>query len=401
MLIKLIRLFRGYVYFSVIGTYPERFINVLNKSGITYWNMIPKHGKLTGYMLVYDYKNIRPYAKGASVKLRCIKKSGFPFLLKKYSFRKGAVIGAVLALAVMFLLSNFVWDIKINGRERLSTSEICSALEDCGLKRGVLKSSVDFEAVERKLIMKIPEIRWISINALNGIAKVEIKEEIKKPKVKKGKYPCNLTADSDGIITKTIVNKGTCEVKKGSAVMKNQVLVSCVVKGTNEAENKLSFVHSNGKIYADIEYEKKFIIPNKKNNIILNSNYNEKSNLNFLWTSLPLKLDCPKSEIYGEIPYEKSLVFNNVTLPIGISSRKIYGFTETEKILDKSSAKKLLLKQSRLSEIFNIGKYSVKDIKYSFKEINNSYKLTSTYTVNKNIAKVRRVQVKKSKKHNR
>ncbi len=401
MLIKLIRLLRGYVYFSVIGTYPERFINVLNKNGITYWNILPKRDKLTGYMLLYDYKNIRPYAKGASVKLRCIKKSGFPFLVKKYSIRKGVAIGAAIALAVMFFLSNFIWDIKLNGGETLSAAGIYSALEDCGLKRGVLKSSVDFEAVERKLIIKIPEIRWISINALNGIAEVEIKEEIKKPKVKKGKYPCNLTAESDGIITKTIVNNGTCEVKKGSAVMKNQVLVSSVVKGTNEAEDKLSFVHSDGKIYADIEYKKEFIIPKKNNIMILNSSYNEKTNLNFLWTSLPLKLDCPKSEVYGEIPYEKSLVFNSVTLPIGISSRKIYGFTETERTRDKSFAKKLLLKQSRLSEIFNIGKYNVKNISYSFKEIKNSYKLNSTYTVNKNIARVRRVHIKKSKKHNR
>lgn len=395
MLIKLIRLLRGYVVFKASGKFPERLINILNKNGVVYWDILPDGKDYIGSMLLYDYKKIRPLAKKAEVKLRCVRKRGFPFAVNKYRARKGLLLGAVLGLVIMYALSGFVWDVKINGADKLSEASINSALEECGLKSGVLKSSVDFEAVERKLIMKVPEIRWISINALNCIAEVEIKEEIKKPKLKKGKYPCNLTAECDGIITDTVVKKGTCEIKKGSAVIKNQLLVSCVVKGTNEEEDKLRFVHCDGKIYADIKYKKKFIIPKKNNNIILNSNYTEKTNLNFLWFTTPFTLNSSSGEFKSENFFNEALKLNGVTLPLSLEKSKLYEFKRAENKLNKASAEKLLIKNSRLSEIFNIGKYKIVKDKYSLKEIKDNYILKKSYIVNKNIAVEKKVKIEK------
>lgn len=393
MLVRIIRWLRGYVIFSVSGNYPERFINILNKSGVTYWSLLPSGKSYTGGMLLYDYKNIRSSAKKASVKLRCERKSGLPFMIKRYSKRKGVLIGAVLALILMYTLSNFVWDVKVNGAETLSSARINTALEECGLKSGAFKYSLDFEKIERGLIMKVPEIRWISINALNCIAEVEIKERFKKPKRKSRKYPCNLVAGEDGIITDTFISGGTCEVKRGSAVIKNQLLVNCVVKGTNEAEDKLSFVHSSGKVYADVVYKKSFIIPKTNNNIILNQNYTDKSNLSFLWLELPFILNSPEHNNGLNIFYRESLSSNGVTLPLGIKTQRIYNYKNSESIIDNKKAKILLKKKAILSEAFNIGKYRIKRYKYSFKEIKDAYKLKVKYIVNKNIAKKQRVKI--------
>ncbi len=396
MLLKLIRWLRGYIIFSLSGKYPERFINLLNRSGVLYWEFYPDKGGYKGKMNLYNYKKIRTLAKKASVKLRCEKRSGLPFYINRYRKRKGLFIGAALAVIIMYVLSGFVWDVKLCNVENLSVSDLKAALYDSGLSVGVYKNSLDLETVERNVIFKVPKVRWIQINALNCIAEVEIKEEIEKPKSEKNeKYPCNLIADSDGVITKIIVGAGFCEVKKGSAVMKNQLLVNSVVKGENEAEDKLSFVHGKGKIFADVKYEKEFIIPKRNNIIIPNSNYNEKTNVNLLWFTFPAGFSCSVDKIQSEIFYESGFEVNNVTLPIGFSSNRVYGFKPEIKNLGKAEAKVLLKNKALLYEKFNFGKYMVKKAENSFLELKDSYKLKVDYVVNKNIAKKHRIKILK------
>lgn len=401
MLIKLVRFLRGYIVFTLSGKYPERFINLLNGNGIVYWNLLPENKSYTGCMLLCDYRKIRRLTKKTSVKLKCKKRAGLPFIIKKYSMRKGLAIGGISALIIMYFLSSFIWTVQINGAENLSRAKIINALESCNLKPGAYKNSLDFESIERELLLKVPEIRWVSVNALNGIAKVEIKERLLKPKLKTKKYPCNLTAAEDGVITDTIVNNGTCEVKKKSAVVKNQLLVSCVVEGTNEAEDKLTFVHSDGKIFADVNYKEKFIISKKNNNIILNSNYYEKSNLILLHLTFPIFFNCPSGDLNTKSFYQKNLSANGVTLPLGLDSVRSYDINKSLEIINKEKAKILLEKKANLYEVFNYGKFKVKKKNYSIKELKDKFILKADYKVNKNIAQPKRVKISDKSKTER
>lgn len=389
MLVKLIRFIKGYVIFSLTGRYPERFINLLNRNGISCRELLPGKEKYIGQMSASDYLKIRKTARKSSVRLRVEKKAGLPFLIKKYKVRKGIAAGAVLAVIILSLLSMFVWDVKLNGAEKLSESSIHSVLESSGLKPGAFKPSVDFEAAERELQLKLPQIRWVSINALNSIAEVEIKEKFKKPALKKGKSPCNLTASEDGVITDTVISAGTCMVKRGTAVSENQLLVSTVVEGTNELQDKLSYVHCEGKIYADVIKKRTFSLDKKIKVIFPDRNYTEKSSLKFLWADFLIKPASPNVEFNCPVFHKKRLSFNEVKLPLGINCIDIYGF----KKFDKLNNKILLKKKAFLSEAFILGKYTIKRKKYSFKEIKDRIILDSTYIVNKNIAVKRRVNV--------
>ena len=268
-----------------------------------------------------------------------------------------------------------------------------SAMEECGLKSGELKSSLDFESIERKLLLKIPEIRWISINAVNCTAEVEIKEKFKKPKLKNEKYPCNLVALDDGVITKPIAKSGTCTVKIGSAVIKNQLLISSIVKGTNEQEDKLRFVHSSGKVFADVKYIRDFIIPKSNNKTIINDNYLEKSNLKLLRFEFPVSFNSSSSEHVLKSFYQKNVLQNGVTFPLGLNSIRIYDIKSEKENLDYKRAKILLKKKALLSQAFNIGKYRIIKNKISIKELKDAYKLKCAYLINKNIAVKQRVKI--------
>lgn len=390
MVLLLLRFIRGFVDFRVSGRFPERFINLLNRRGLSYWDIFPSKTGFNGKMYARDYRKIRPLAKKSEVKLRLLKKNGLPFVLKKYKNRRGLALGAVLGIALMLFLGQFIWDVKVDGISRIGENEMYTALADCGVKAGAFKAGLDTEAVERKIMLKIPETRWISINAVNNIAQVQIKEKAPKPKAEIRSYPCNIKAEYDGVITKTVVYSGVSKVMKGSAVVKNQLLVSAVVQ---TSDDKLSYVHSSADIYADIFLSKNIKLNKNIEALIPKENYTEKSELNFLWFRLPLRLSSSGSGIHADSFRTFCPLLNGVNLPISERVGKRYCFEREKLTLSRASAEKILRKKLALFECFSHEKSKIKSRSYKILESRGGFTLKADYTLNRNIAVRQRINV--------
>lgn len=65
--------------------------------------------------------------------------------------------------AGLYLLSSFVWVMRIEGNERLSKEELLSACREMGLYPGVRKRSVDTQAVTNGLLEDFADISWVSV----------------------------------------------------------------------------------------------------------------------------------------------------------------------------------------------------------------------------------------------
>ena len=389
-MLKLLRLLRGYVDFTALGKHTERFINILNFRGIQYWDFEPVGDIYSGKMFVSDYLKIRTIAKNASVKLRVRQRHGLPFFIRKRRHRAGILAGAVLGAVILFVLSQFIWSIRIVGAESLSTSRLTRVFAENGFEVGMPKSSLDVNKLERNIELEIPEIRWLSVNALNNIAIVEIKEKAKTPKLNDKKYPCNIKSDSDGVITDIVVRKGTCEVKKGSAVARNQLLVNCVVKSRDE---KQSLVHSDAEIYADIVVNKTIKIPKENYNLKIADEYTEKSDFTFLWFRMPLMLSNSLGDLSVRRRTENKLRVNDVSLPFGSVSERTYYFTPVKRTLGDRQIKSLFNTRLNLYEAFNCGDCTVKSRDTKLVKTSDEYIYSTSLTVNKNIAAEQRVKV--------
>ena len=390
MVLKIIRWLRGYIVFSINGAFPERFLNLMNRRGIRHWDFIPDKNGYSGKMFLSDYLRIRPTARSSSVKLRSKRRVGFPFFIKKYKRRKGLLFGAVAAVLILTLMSQFVWDIKVVGAEGLSVTQLNSAFEDCGFKVGMLKSQLDVKAVERQVELKVPEVRWMSINMLNNVATVEIKQLKERPKMNVKKYPCNIKASEDGVITDILVSSGTCEVKRGSAVAENQLLVNSVVA---IGEDKQEYVHSEAKIMADVISKQEFKIPIKKNSIIPQKNYTEKSNLQFLFLSFPFELSPSLGGAEVSAAFTEKLKLNDTALPLGRTLRRSYYFDAKERTLNEKKAGKILRTRMALFECFLQSKSTVKSRKAALKKTDDSFTLSVDYVLNKDIAKKQKLKI--------
>lgn len=393
MLLKLIRFLKGYVTFTAIGRFPERFINLLNQNGIAYFNMLPVDKGYSASMPLQDYFRIRKIAHRCRMRLRVESRVGLPFLMKSLKPHGGVLIGAVCGIVIMSTLSQFIWVIDIRGIDSLSDVQVKTALSNAGLKVGSYRGNIDVGSVKRRVMMELNKIGWMSINSLNNVATVEIREKRQKPELKvKKKYPCNLKASCDGVITSSKVSQGKCLVKKGTAVARNQLLVSSVIEGQDE---RIRYVHSAGEIYADVIETKCFKINLKDDIIFPEKNYTEKTNLNFLGFSLPCSIDFPQIGDKAQSFHTGNLIINDLSLPLGTTSQREYPLVTGKGTLTENAGREIIQKKIKLFEAFCYRNAEIKSREITYKMKDNILTAKAKYVVNKNIAKEQKIIIRK------
>ena len=124
----------GYVNIKIEGYFVEKFINKCINNKIFFWNI--KREKST---IVYtnvginEFKKIRKIAKETKCKVEILDKKGLPFLLYRYKKRKVFLVVVILIFALLIGLSRFIWNIKIEGLDKIEKSEIENILNENGI----------------------------------------------------------------------------------------------------------------------------------------------------------------------------------------------------------------------------------------------------------------------------
>ena len=247
--------FRGKLTVRADGLFTERLINICMHRGLTVCD-VKKPGKNRVIFCtdVDSYKQIRTPARRTKSHVRIIKRSGLPFILKRFRHRKLALGGVAVLCAMLVYCSTHIMGITVFGNTRIDTDTILRELSDAGLSVGVKTSDINSDAVRNRLMTKIDDLAWLGINANGSHVYIEVVERIEKEKgINKDDSPCNLIAARDGIIEHTEVREGQTLVKNGSGVAEGDVLVSGIVD--NAAEG-FRFVRARGEVYAETKYSK-------------------------------------------------------------------------------------------------------------------------------------------------
>ncbi len=129
----LVRYILGYVNISVEGYYIERFINVAISKSIFLWNTkIRKSTYAEVNVGIKDFKRIKEVARKTQCRININSKCGIPFIMNRYRKRKIFGIFLALIICLIFMQSRFVWNIQIEGIERIKEEEI---IEELSLSR--------------------------------------------------------------------------------------------------------------------------------------------------------------------------------------------------------------------------------------------------------------------------
>lgn len=255
LLLRIWNYLRGYVIIIVEGYFIEKFVNICTRRQILLWDVMAQGGQLVVMkMSIRGFKLVRPVARKARCRVRLLKKIGLPFVFNRYRGRKAFFAGAVLFMALLYIMTSFVWSVEISGNKKLKTDELEKALAKYGVKTGVIKYRIDANSAVTGMMLDIEDISWISIHLRGTKVRVEVRERIEMPYIVPKHVPCDVIAEKDGIIKRVIAKEGIEAVGEGDSVRKGQVLISGSIP-LKEGNNRFKKVHAMGTVIARTWYE--------------------------------------------------------------------------------------------------------------------------------------------------
>ena len=337
---KIINYIYGYLRIVVEGYYIERFINICRNRNYMMWNIKKVNDiNIALNIEIKHFREICKIAKNTQCKIFIKSKKGLPFLLNKYKKRKLFALFLILVLGIIFLSSNFVWNIEIIEENGLIIENIMEDIQEEGLKIGTLKNDVDTKDIINKVRLERDDIAWIGIELKGTNAIVRLVKADEKPEIVDENEYCNIVSNKNGVITKINAQDGTANVKVGDTVSVGDVLINGWMEGKYTG---IRYVHAKGEIEARVWYTMNKTIPykatEKQHTGNVETNYGIKIN-NF-------KINFPKGvskfEFYDTIETENKIkLFSNFYLPISVVKTTNEEYEEVQKTYSMEEAKKI------------------------------------------------------------
>lgn len=187
---------------------------------------------------------------------------GLPVILMNNKRRIG--IFSALALVILFysISSLFIWDIRIEGNEKVPDSVILHELSEIGFSVGERWGSITLSEAEWAVLDVSDNVGWININRRGNVAYVTVKEKTVYPDKNSEKAFSNVVASRDCIIEEITVKSGVAVVKAGDTVKAGDLLIS----GILPEEAGGGFVAADGIILGRVHSEISVEVPRKESN---------------------------------------------------------------------------------------------------------------------------------------
>ena len=282
----------GYRIITADIIFAAQIFNLCRAHGIVYRNQVSDGNTVSFECSLITARRLEKLCIANEIPFISLKERGIPHLFYRYRHRYGIFLGSILSILLIFLSTTVIWNIRIDGENRLSETEVFAALNECGLRIGSPIKKLDVDVIQNRMIIYSDDISWISINLSGTVAHVEIRESEPTPPEKAKYNAANLVAEDGGEVCGFENVRGEIVVKLGDFVRRGELLVS----GIRESKTQgFSYTTADGKVFAKTE-----------------SSYS---------VEIPLKYE---KKIYKECKYiEKYLVFFNNEIKIYSNNSKM------------------------------------------------------------------------------
>lgn len=243
-------LFRPKARIEITGSLPESFINAASSAGVELKAVrYLDRCRISAEVCERDLAALERLSRMTMCDIKTAESSESRRLLRRRISFPAALLAGLLLLAVSGL---FVWDIDIEGNEKLTNGEILRSLDKAGLVYGSFRPLLDSEIIRTRALADMPELSWLGVSLSGSTAKVRVLEREEEPELFNDETHTDIRASKNGVIVRMSVLSGEPIVKVGDAVIKDSVLVSGTV-GSITAEPRC--VRSSGEVYAFTWYE--------------------------------------------------------------------------------------------------------------------------------------------------
>jgi len=345
---KVINFFAGNIRLTIECAYPERFVNLCAAERIGLWDLVRIDEVTMGVTMTFRaYKKLKPLLGRVQAEVQKTKKQGIPIFLWRLRKRYALLTGLVIALAVTWIMSLYIWDIRVEGNETVPEAVILSVLDDLGVGIGSFGPGIEPPVIRNQALLELEDVEWLTINRNGSRAVVIIRERTHPPDRIPEDIPSAVYATQSGMIDQMIVWEGTPLVELGDTVEMGQDLITgrvdSLARGTY-------FGRADARIYARTWHSLSMSMPLEFYEKVYTGEISTKSIIFFGESRINLFFDSGISYI----TYDKIVERFDFTLPGGIvlpirRERRIY--TQFEKAphrIDETRA--ALMLQERLIE---------------------------------------------------
>lgn len=243
---------RGISELEVKGENPARLLNAMSENNIEFWEANPADDFCISLKIhSADYPEIKKLRglNGLDIK---VSSSRGGKRIGKHIKRRIALVSALTVFIVLLAVSSlFIWNIDVSGNIKLSDAEIIRTLNDCGINYGTFWPSVSSDMVRSKMLLKLDDVSWITVNLHNSKAEVVVHERVRKPEIYDKNKFCDIVAEKTGIITKMSVLEGERRANVGDSVVEGDVLVSGLMQ-SETGDDRL--IHAKAEVEARTWY---------------------------------------------------------------------------------------------------------------------------------------------------
>ncbi len=209
-------------------------------------------------LMEWDYQDFLKIVKN-KYRITVVKENGYRPVIKKTFSKKSTIIGLILFALIMYYQSTFISEIRVLGYRSFTETQIRESLREAGLYEGCSKN-IDLSKVKSHIYKDLDNIAWIGVKYIGNLAEVTIAEGTITPKPVDKSKPCDIIADKEGYVERTIARQGVVAAAEGTYVKPGDVLISGTVPikstayGTPAAEMTERYVHSEGEVYVRVPY---------------------------------------------------------------------------------------------------------------------------------------------------
>ena len=241
------------------GAYPENLLNACALNGLEIWDMycVDRY-RLSFLVYENDVETLKKLAEKSMCDITVQAVSGGSRLKGFVKRHMVLFIGIAIVLLLLILSGFFIWDMEVYGNEKLTDGEILRALSECGVDCGSFWPGVDKELLRSEVLLKLPELAWMTVNVNSSRASVVVSERIEKPEIYVESESADLVAKKTGIIKSISALNGKVLVTEGNSVTEGEVLISGLMDSIT-AQPRL--VRAQGQVMAETWYELHSVSP--------------------------------------------------------------------------------------------------------------------------------------------
>ena len=333
---------RGSVRIEVVGLDVENFLNLCTRYDLPFWDLRrTAEGAFQMSFALKNWKRAQLLAEKAMCEARLLRAKGVPALLGRVKARFVLLAGLLACVLGVAVLSMFIWEIDIVGESKLPDSVIRSALEANGVGMGTFGLSVDSELLRSKMLLELPELKWLSVNVYGSRAVVSVRDRTEPPAIVDRKTPGDIVAGASGLIERMEVYAGQPLVRVGSTVLAGEKLVTGTLTSQLEQQRQ---VHSLAEIQARTWYKLSAQMPLEAGAKAYTGEEFTRRALYIGGKRLNLYLDAGiPLDGYDKISRKSSLtVFDSFTFPFSMTVERYRAYEYRPVELDAAEAEAIL-----------------------------------------------------------